>query len=80
MKTSLVKFFVKLNPFSIVTFVLCVFCLGSSGFALFADEPLKNAAFVVACLCWLSLPLAIYQELFYYRYRSLSRWFQTGQH
>jgi len=73
----MMKSVLKINPFSIVTTLLSILCLSSSGAALFAEPPLSEAAFIVACLFWLCLPLAIYQELFYFRYRYLSRYFQS---
>lgn len=72
------KLATKPNPFSIVTALLCLLCLSSSATALFAHPPLSEAAFIIACLFWLCLPLAIYQELFYVRYRHLSKFFQFG--
>lgn len=68
----------KFNPFSIVTTLLSILCISSSTTALFAGPPLSEAAFILACLFWLCLPLAIYQELFYFRYRYLSRYFQSS--
>jgi len=68
----------KFNPFSIVTTLLSILCIGTSLTALLADPPLSEAAFILSCLFWLCLPLAIYQELFYFRYRYLSRCFQSN--
>ncbi len=66
--------------FRVVSIMLLVLCVVATSIALFAEEPLKEAAFVVACLFWMSLPLAIYRELFYHRYHSLSRMLQSEHH
>lgn len=74
----MMKSVVKFNPFSIVTTLLSILCLSSSAIAMFAEPPLSQAAFIIACLFWLCLPLAIFQELFYVRYRYLSKYFQES--
>jgi len=48
----------KFNPFSIVTTLLSILCFSSSAAALIAEPPLSEAAFIIACLFWLCLPLA----------------------
>lgn len=77
MAKPMIKRAVKFNPFSVVTVLLCLLCFGSSATTLYAEAPLSDAAFIVACLSWLCLPLAIYQELFFYRYHYLSDYFQS---
>jgi len=67
----------KLHSFTLGTVFLFFSTLCSSVIALFADDPLKEAAFILACLFWLLLPLAIFRELFYFRYRYLSKLFKS---
>jgi len=54
--------------FKVVTVMVCVLLLGTAAIAMFAQEPIRETAFTVACFFWLLLPLAIFRELFYSRY------------
>ena len=65
----------KFNPFSLLTALLCLLCISSTSVAFLAEAPMNQAALIIACFFWLCLPLAIYQELFYFRYRRLVKYF-----
>lgn len=67
----------KLHSFTLGTVALFFSTLCSSAIAVFSEDPIKEAAFILACLFWLLLPLAIYRELFYVRYRYMSKLLKT---
>jgi len=54
--------------FKVVAVMVCLLLLGTVAIAIFAEDPVRETAFMVACFFWLLLPLAIFRELFYSRY------------
>ena len=59
----------KIHWFYLITTVFCLVILGSIAIILFAQKPVSEVGLIMAWLFWLSLPLAIYRELFFSRYQ-----------